>query len=265
MSLDKHRLGHNFGRRAAGYHRYALVQGVMAEQLLADLKQYGRQYSRILEIGCGVGHYTQMLRRAFPEALITAVDLAPAAIQVARQRLAAEKNIEWLMADGEEIVRGRFDLITANSVFQWLSQPDRACRLYWQSLQPGGCLAFTTLGPRTFSELAASLVRASQKFPGLRLPEVSAQTFAAAPNWRNCMAQAGFEQIVVHEELRLEYHPDFWNLLRAIQGMGATSTRPTFIPKRLLTAAEEYYERNYRRNGCIPASYEVIRVQGVKN
>ena len=34
----------------------------------------------------------------------------------------ATDAIEWLAADGEQVVPGRFDLITASSVFQWFTQ-----------------------------------------------------------------------------------------------------------------------------------------------
>jgi trans-aconitate methyltransferase len=68
------------------------------------------------------------------------VILQPVALATGQNRLAGVKGIQWLVADGEQTLPGRYDLITASSVFQWLSGPARACRLYWEYLHPGGLL-----------------------------------------------------------------------------------------------------------------------------
>jgi malonyl-CoA O-methyltransferase len=264
MNPDKHRLGHNFGRRAGQYDRYALVQRRLAEQLVAGLELQPQKLTHILEIGCGTGYLTGLLRRAFPEALITALDLAPAALQAARTRLAGAEGIKWLVADGEQVTPGRFDLITASSVFQWFNQPGQACRRYWDHLNPGGLLAFTTLGPLTFRELAASFSQAGEILPELTLPVIPARNFAPGQDWGDFLHQAGFVDINLQEELWLEGYPDFWAFLRAVRGMGATSTQPAFMSRRLLTAAMGHYENSFRRNGTIQVTYEVIRVRGRK-
>jgi malonyl-CoA O-methyltransferase len=264
MNLDKHRLGHNFGRQAAQYDRYALVQHRLAEQLVQTLKQHPNKFARILEIGCGTGYFTGLLRQAFPEARITALDLAPAALQAARTRLGATDGIDWLVADGEQAAPGAFDLITASSVFQWFSQPRQACRLYWEHLNPGGLLAFTTLGPLTFRELAVSFSQAGEMFPELTLPVIPAQNFAPGQDWGDFLQQAGFADITLRQELWLEGYPDLWAFLKAVRGMGATSTRPAFMPRKLLTAVVDQYEQCFRRNGTVQVTYEIISVRGVK-
>jgi malonyl-CoA O-methyltransferase len=264
MNPDKHRLGLNFGRHAAHYDRYALVQRRLADQLLHTVQQHPNNFSHILEIGCGTGYLTGLLRQAFPEAHITALDLAPANVQTAQARLAAVDGIEWLVADGEQTAPGRFDLIIASSVFQWFSQPRNACQLYWEHLNPGGLLAFTSLGPVTFRELAASFTQAGARFPGLIPPEIPAQRFASSQDWRDFLQQAGFRDISWQEELWLEGYADPWAFLKAVRGMGATSTRPVFMPRRLLAAVVDHYETYFRRNGTIQVTYEVIIMRGKK-
>jgi malonyl-CoA O-methyltransferase len=264
MNADKERLGQNFGRRASHYDCYAHVQRRLADQLLQDLAQQPENFGRILEIGCGTGYFTALLRRHFPTAQITAVDLAPEAVQAARVRLGDAAGIDWRLADGEQEVSGMFDLITASSVFQWLGQPERACRLYWEHLQPGGVLAFTSLGPQTFQELAASFAQAGVRCPEVSPPEIPAQGFACGREWGNFLEQAGFGDIVWHDNLWLEQYVDTWAFLRAVQGMGATSTRPAFLPRRLLTAAIKHYERVYRHNGTINVTFEIISAKARK-
>jgi malonyl-CoA O-methyltransferase len=265
MNPDKFRLGHNFGRQAAQYDRYALVQRRLAEELVQSLRQDSRKFAHILEIGCGTGYLTGLLRQTFPGARITALDLAPAALEAARTRLVGSEGIEWLVADGEQSAPGRFDLITSSSVFQWFSQPRQACRLYWEHLEPEGILAFATLGPLTFRELAASFQEAGARLPEVTLPVIPAQNFAAGGDWGNFLQQAGFADIAWEEELWLEGYADPWAFLRAVRGMGATSTRPTFLPRRLLAAVVNQYEKRFRRNGTIQVTYEIIRARGKKS
>ena len=87
MNSEKRRLGHNFGRQAAKYDRYAAVQRRLADELVRTLEQHPKNFDSILEIGCGTGYFTHLLRRAFPKARITALDLTPAILQAARTRL----------------------------------------------------------------------------------------------------------------------------------------------------------------------------------
>lgn len=265
MKPDKRRLGHNFSRQAAKYDRYALVQRRLADELARRLEQQARGFNRILEIGCGTGYFTGLLRRSFPNAVITAIDLTPSILEAARTRLADAEGITWLVADGERELPGQFDLITASSVFQWFSQPQESCRRFWEHLNPGGVLAFTSLGPLTFQELAASFAQAGKRFPELAMPVIPAQGFTPGQDWADFLQQAGFMDVCWQDDLWLEGYTDPLALLRAIQGMGATSTSPVFLPRRLLREVVNNYEYNYRSNGTIQVTYEVIAATARKH
>jgi malonyl-CoA O-methyltransferase len=265
MNSDKQRLGHNFDRQAAKYDRYASVQRRLADELARTLEQQAKDFFGILEIGCGTGYFTQLLRRTFPKARITAVDLTPGILQAAQARLAGAEGIEWLVADGERELPGRYDLITASSVFQWFSQPQQACRRFWEHLHPGGLLAFTSLGPMTFQELAVSFAQAGEQFPELTPPVLPAQGFASGRDWADFLEQAGFTDILWQDDLWLEGYADPLAFLRAVQGMGAASPTPNFLPRRLLGAVVKHYEKCYRRNGTIQVTFEVIAARARKN
>ena len=88
-------------------------------------------------------------------------------VAAARRRLGPEAGVSWLVADGEAPIRGEYDLIIANATFQWFTRPGETLAAYYRSLAPGGVLAFSTLGPQTFQELAEALNRAARS---LNLP-----------------------------------------------------------------------------------------------
>lgn len=264
MSIEKGRLGRNFGRQAVQYERHARVQRTMAAQLASRLQALTRPPARILEIGCGTGYLTRQLREIFPEARIIALDLALATIQEAKRQLGFSPRLAWLVADGEQPLRGRFDLITSNSVFQWFNQPAQTCRRYWEQLNPGGSLVFATLGPATFQELALSLERVTQKLSVSINPLIPARGFAGVADWQRFLFQAGFALATVEQQPVVEAYPTVMNFLKAIQGMGATRPRPAFLSRRLLTEMIAHYEAAYRVNGVIPVTYEIIWAQAHK-
>ena len=149
----------NFARRARSYDRHAGMQRLMAQRLAAAAGDSLAQARRILEIGCGTGYLTQLLRQANGEARLVALDLDAALVASARRRLeaGAGARVLFMVADGEAPIRGEYDLIIANATFQWFTHPEETLAALYRSLASGGVLAFSTLGPRTFQELAAAL------------------------------------------------------------------------------------------------------------
>jgi len=97
---------------------------------------------RVLDIGCGPGNTTIMLKKRFASAEIIGIDNSPNMISKARN---THEGIIWLLRDINEDISdlGSFDIISANAVFHWL--PDHS-----------------TLLPRLFSSLSLNGVFAAQ-------------------------------------------------------------------------------------------------------
>jgi trans-aconitate 2-methyltransferase len=129
-----------------------------------------------VDLGCGPGNSTELLRARFPDALVSAVDSSADMIAAARQRLPA---IHFEIADIAAWVYPRagpesFDLILANAVLQWL--PDHASLLpaLIARLKPGGSLAVQI--PDNLDEPAHRIMRevaAKGPWSG-KLPEAAA-------------------------------------------------------------------------------------------
>ena len=248
----------NFARRAASYDRHAGTQRFMAQRLMALTLEVVLQATRILEVGCGTGYLTGQLRQANAAARLVALDLDAALVDAARRRLGPESGVAWLVADGEAWPGGGFDLIMANAVFQWLTRPADTLATYFKSLNPGGVLAFSTLGPRTFKELAASLRQAAQSLNLAVVHEIPAVKFLPPEAWAELLDQAGFGKLRLTRELLTVSFPTVREFLKALQATGATNPQPRAFSPRLLQAMEGDYEAGFAQNGSVPVTYELI-------
>lgn len=94
---------------------------------------------RCIDLGCGPGNSTELVAARFPGAAVEGLDSSPDMIEKARRRL---PQLSFTLADLDEwSADGRYDLIFANAVLQWI--PDHAAlftRLA-RALRRGGALA----------------------------------------------------------------------------------------------------------------------------
>jgi malonyl-CoA O-methyltransferase len=248
----------NFARRAGSYDRHACVQRLMAQGLLALTQSSLPRAGRILEIGCGTGYFTQLLKQVSNGASVMALDLDAALVAAAARRLGASAGVAWLVADGETLSRGAFDAIVANATFQWLTRPAESLQTYLDLLNPGGVLAFSTLGPGTFRELADSLKQAAGVLQLAGRPVIAAQGFLPEENWSELLASAGFSQVKLARECLTTTYPSVPVFLKSLQATGATNPQPRPFSPRLLRALVRAYREGYGANGSIPVTYEII-------
>jgi len=248
----------NFARRARSYDRHAEIQRRMAQRLVAAVGESLARAGRILEIGCGTGYLTGVLRQANGQARLVALDLDAGLVDAARRRLGPEAGVAWLVADAETPPRGEYDLIIANATFQWFTRPGETLAALYRNLAPGGVLAFSTLGPQTFQELAEALNRAARSLNLSSIPPIPAQGFGDRETWSDRLCQAGFSQPRLVREMATATFPSVKEFLKTLQATGATNPRPGAFSPRLLRALMAAYQTEYGRNGAVPVTYEMI-------
>ncbi|MDR0728194.1 MAG: peptide chain release factor N(5)-glutamine methyltransferase [Puniceicoccales bacterium] len=98
--------------------RRALIPRPETEELVEGLlgRWEKNPPDRVLDLGTGSGAIGLALARAFPKSRVTAVDLDPDALDLARENAKRNRvdNVRFVRSDWFEKVRGRFDLIVAN-------------------------------------------------------------------------------------------------------------------------------------------------------
>ena len=94
---------------------------------------------RVVDLGCGPGNSTALLRERWPDARLSGVDNSPEMLARARRDF---PSIEWILGDaGSYTVSEPVDLLFANAVFHWL--PDHATLFpsLIEKIKQGGVLA----------------------------------------------------------------------------------------------------------------------------
>lgn len=78
---------------------------------------------KILELGCGPGNVTRLLKSRFPESHVIALDLAPKMIEIARNAL---PDVDFRVMDVRDIsaIPERFDAVMCSFCLPFLSKSD---------------------------------------------------------------------------------------------------------------------------------------------
>jgi malonyl-CoA O-methyltransferase len=267
--IDKQLLQKRFSTNAKTYDQFANVQKKMADYLLKQLvvKRSDSSPLHILEIGCGTGYLTAKLSHHFPNATITAIDLAPGMIEIAKQRISG-KSIHFLCGDIEEIeLYGQYDLIISNATFQWLNHLESTLSRLSSILKREGMILFSTFGCDTFYELHTSFQRAMQKLQIDTNARLGQPFYALEDLLELCERSVRpihpTSTIFGRETIEIErFHSvkDFFTSLRKI---GATnSNQGSYIQRpSVLKEMMNIYEQDFQENGHIMATYHCLFVQ----
>jgi len=95
---------------------------------------------RIIDIGCGPGNSTFVLRGRWPDAEIIGIDNSENMIEQARKRYS---DIEWICKDasGDLSELGTFDIVFSNAAIQWIQDQRLLLHNLYGIVNKGGVLA----------------------------------------------------------------------------------------------------------------------------
>ena len=104
-----------------------------------DLANRVKKYApkTAIDIGCGPGNSTAVLRGAFPEARIMGIDSSTEMIAQAWKNY---PDMAFTVADAREIP-GQYDLLFSNACLQWIPDHETLIPGLMEHVAPGGCLA----------------------------------------------------------------------------------------------------------------------------
>jgi trans-aconitate 2-methyltransferase len=95
---------------------------------------------RVIDLGCGPGNSTEVLRRRWPDARVIGLDKSPEMIAAARSR---HPECEWILGAVETwTTNAPFDVVFSNAAFQWMGDHERLIGHVFEQVADAGALAF---------------------------------------------------------------------------------------------------------------------------
>jgi len=259
-SIDKRLLRRSFEKAAAGYDAAAVLQHEVCRRMLSRLDYIKHQPAAILDAGSGTGNVIAALRARYPHAALYALDIALAMVRHAQARVpwwrrVAGRGVLAVCGDIERLPlrASAVGMVWSNLALQWVSEPQQALAEMRRVLAPGGLLMFSTFGPDTLKELRQAYQGAD------RYTHVN--RFIDMHDIGDMLLHSGFAEPVMDMEYITLTYADARALMRDLKAIGAhhvtAGRRPGMTARATLAAVERNYE-TLRRDGRLPATFEVV-------
>ena len=258
---DKKKIAQSFSKAACGYDAAAEVQKMIAEKLITSLPN--NKNAVLLDAGCGTGFWTSQLKDDFNT--VIGMDMAEGMLQFAQQKN-THKKVFFCGGDMEQLplANKSVDIIFSSLAVQWCESLLPLFNEWARVLKPEGKVFLATLGPKTLLELKMSFQAAddaSHVNTFLSVDDISRQVDQSALS----MEQLSSEIIVMHYERMRD-------LMADLKSIGAQTLTHQFgksasglMGKNRFKKAVHAYEAFREPSGFLPASYDVIYLQLVKN
>ena len=155
----------DFSKAAASYDAAAVQAAEVGRRMAQRLDYVKIAPLRVADIGCATGDGVRELLRRYPKALPLAIDFARPMLQQVQTRSSFLQRLRGavprlLNADVQALpLRSEsLDLAWSNLMLHWLDDPLPALRELQRSLEAGGLLMFSMLGPDTLKEIRAACI-----------------------------------------------------------------------------------------------------------
>jgi len=253
--LDKRQARRAFEEAAATYDAAAALQQEVGNRMLERLDLVRLQPARVLDLGAGTGGFSQALRKRYRKAGIVSLDIALNMLRRARGRGGWLRRPACVCGDGEclPFAADSFELVFSNLMLQWCTDLEPVFTELRRVLAPGGLLMFTTFGPDTLRELRASW----EVVDGY----THVNAFLDMHDIGDALVRTHWAEPVMDTERLTVTYRELRTLMQDLKHQGAhnvTAGRPRGLTGRhRLQRVEQAYEA-LRRDGVLPASYEVV-------
>ena len=263
LAVDKRMVRRSFEQAAATYDAAAVLQNEVCRRMLARLDFIKLEPATILDAGSGTGNAVAGLLARYSRARVIALDLALAMARRARARRPWWRGLFERGGARLAAVCGDIDqlplasacagMVWSNLAIQWSNEPQRAFAEMHRVLAPGGLLLFSSFGPDTLKELRAAFQSVDR--------HTHVHRFTDMHDVGDMLVACGFADPVMDMEVVTLTYADVRELMRDLKAIGAhnvTRGRPSALAgKSLLAKVARNYEPA-RREGRLPATFEVI-------
>jgi malonyl-CoA O-methyltransferase len=253
-ALEPARVRRSFDRAARTYDNAAVLHAEVREDLLQRLLLVTLVPHVVLDAGAGTGHASRALKRLYPKAQVVALDSSLQMLKVAAKQQSWLRPFERICADAEllPLRDGSVDLIVSNLMLQWCN-PDAVFAEFRRVLKPAGLLSFSAFGPDTLRELRSAW--------GQIDAHSHVNQFIDMHDLGDALVRNGFAAPVLDVERFTLHYLDVRKVAADLKATGAhnsTAGRARGLTSpRKFAAMQTAYEK-FRRDGRLPATYEVV-------
>lgn len=255
--FDRRHVRTAFARAASSYERHDDLQREVQARLLERLDYYESAPACVLDVGCGPGRGTALLKQRWRGAQVIALDLALPMLHVARRHAGWRRPFARVCADALmlPLTDRSVDVLHSSLCIQWCDDPHALFAEFARVLKPGGFLAISSLGPDTLIELRAAWAAADGAHPHV-------SRFLDMHDLGDAALAAGLRDPVLDAEHIMRNYGNPTTLMRGLKGIGATNA--DVHRERALTGKSRYrrmldaYPKN--ADGTVASTWEVIEM-----
>lgn len=246
----------DFNSAAEHYDQDAIMQSMIAEELIERLNYIKINPKRILDLGSATGKNTILLEKIFPKAEIYELDIALDMLRISMnkrsdiKKLFSPKKRYFINADMDQLPfqNNTFDLIISSSTIQWSENINLLLKNINKLLKIDGLFLFSSFLKNTLIEL--------QNFKEHTLTQnfLTIQEYAEILNNNNF-----YDPVLIRDEYRNEYD-DALSALRDLKKIGVTKsdeTHKSLRGKNYLSALIDHLN-HFKKDKKNILSYEVI-------
>jgi len=249
--ISTQKIRDNFSRSAGHYEKYAGFQAKLAQELLEEVVGAGYKANEILDIGCGTGWLLGQLKRFLPQSRLYGLDIS---LEMARQ---ARAKIGGVLAADAVFLPFKdksLDLVLSNAVYQWVPLLEAAFKDAHRILKPGGCFMFNCFGGKTLRELRQCFgIERNFLPPADFIREALGRSEFSSPEFKVKDYIRNFDNLA-----------DILSWLKYI-GVNRLNQHHGLLTPARLAKADHFYRSNFRGNGQVYASFEVITVKACRD
>ncbi|WP_428776582.1 malonyl-ACP O-methyltransferase BioC [Vibrio sp.] len=248
--MNKRAIADAFGRAAESYDRHAELQRQVGHQLL-DLMPEDLTGLTVLDLGCGTGYFSQLLKNRGAE--VYCLDLSSEMLAEAERRCGSI-GMRYQVGDAEQLplADASVDMVFSSLALQWCEDLSVPLAEASRVTKANGKIFFTTL----LSESLYELRQAWREIDSYQ----HVNDFVSTNQVKIALAQAECDRHHLDLATSTLWYPSAMALMRDLKGIGATHvsgranglTAPGTI-RRL----EKAYQKFRNHQHLLPASYQV--------
>lgn len=253
--LDAGALRRACNRAASTYDAAAALQAEVRARLLERLDYVRLEPQVVIDLGAATARACDVLAQRYPQSTVVAVDFAENMLKLSRADRSPHDARHAACADAMALpfADASVDLVFCNLMLHCCNEPLEVLAECRRVLRPRGLLSLAAFGPDTLFEMRAAWAEADA--------DSHVNRFQDMHDLGDDMLKAGLAEPVLDSEHFTLTYRTVPGIMRDLKNMGAqnvTHGRPRgLVGRARFDKVSQAYEQ-FRRNGRLPATYEVV-------